>query len=226
MDELAVNHAPDTPRAAKLELRHGAPLDLALWDLPALCRYVCNARAGGEVSYNFDKGTVSGFRYFGCNVFEREPTLAASRYRDTTEMSLLERQEYSTRNDGEYDRALVALDRGNVCAVLFCVWIKDSLPFWRYHLRWLDVHEEYRNRGVGSAMLEALDGAKFLSGKILQLSCFSNEGRSFLRRAIGEKLTAQSYALIGNMYARLFPPRHAGAYDDMGYPMLGSVVEQ
>lgn len=93
-------------------------------------------------------------------------------------------------------RAVVASVGSEPIGIVALQWVKFYMPFWHYHLRWIDVREDYKNQGVGKNLVRYLDKEGFLKGKVLFLSMLTNEGSLYIAKVMKRELNARDYTVL------------------------------
>jgi hypothetical protein len=183
-------------------LKGGLEAKLPIWRYPDIESYVEQEHPTYELNNMGDKA-FSGWAYFGPSLaYDLEHTDMRNDYdtSDAQELSPLEIQTPGGQGKKNYHRAIVATLGGEPIGITVCEWTKFSSDYWNYHLRYIDVDETYKNQGVGTNMIRALDEADFLKGKILKTSMFSQEGHRFIRHVMQRELKAEDYAVIYDDY--------------------------
>jgi len=187
-----------------------------IWNISKLAKYIQN-----NESEIFEKGMriiFQGFQYFGPNIISKISRFNKEKY-SLSNLSVLEVQKEFDSNPIFYARFIVAILNSKIVGIIACQWIKEDntkLPFWRYHEKWVDVHEDFRKQGISKNLIKLLDKSDFLKGHILQRSVTTNVGVSFFQRKVESYLTGKNYALIPDDYCRTFAPIEVGIYDSIG----------
>ena len=90
-----------------------------------------------------------------------------------------------------YTRSITASVDNKLAGILICQWGKWDQDFWHYHIRFVDVHEDYKNQGVATELFRQLDKSDFLKGRILKLGMLTVDGTEFLVDVIERELKAE-----------------------------------
>lgn len=193
-------------------LKDGRPARLEVWNLEELEAYA-SQELEIEEHDNYEKRVYEGFKYFDPGLFYRMKEFdPAKDYSVEEELSPLEEQlDPNLRNTG-YHRAIVAFHEETLCGVLVCQWIKRGYSFWHYHIQYVDVRKDYKNIGIGTALIRALDQSEFLKAKILLIGMFSEDGKKYMKQVIKRELKAENYARISEYYDSDTPPTDFGVY--------------
>lgn len=197
----------------------GSRGEYALKGVPAIASVeVWNVRQVREFLLGFDPGAFDrhgrppGFSLFNRRFITREQ--CSDVYPEPHSCPEWQRQSIGGRRSGAFDRALVARVGPVVAGILYCEWrqIKSDCSFWAYHLAFVDVHESWRDRGISSALLRELDKQEWLRGKILQLSGYTCDGATKLRKVVSRELKAEEYMVLDPEYCTTALPTSAGRW--------------
>ena len=166
----------------------------------------------GEL-YHFEN-----FTYFGSEVIEVLDSYDSKIYsEDSANLTSLELHENMSLLDKEYHRFVVASYDDEIIGILVSDWIKDlRYPFWSFRIGFIDVHNDYKELGVGTNIISALDKADFLDSKIVRIGNFSIEGELYILPVINKSLKAKNYALLFSNSGLKVPPNEVGVYDIYG----------
>lgn len=96
----------------------------------------------------------------------------------------------------DYHKFVVASYDQEVVGAVCCQWSNRIEDFWSFYMRSIEVRKDMRHQGIASCILNHLDGANFLQGKILQVGSFTKDGDKYLSHVVKNKLKAENYALI------------------------------
>jgi len=163
-----------------------------------------------------DKFIVEGFTLFSKALIRDIVKYNKGQKYILENLSQFEIQEDYNSNPLYYSRFIVALHKEKIVGILICQWIKDELPFWRYHERYIDVHKKYRQKGIAKKIYHILDNSDFLKNHIIQWSIFSAIGRECSKGIPGYFLKVENYIFIPNDYCLLKPPLEIGRYNSCG----------
>jgi len=133
-------------------------------------------------------------------------------YKENQNLTPLEIQTERHLDNIQYHRALIAFHKKELCGIYFLKWIKNSENFWHYHPSYLEVHQKYKNKGLGTNLVKALDKSNFLNSKILMLGTYTYEGELYIEKIVNKELKAKNYALITYYYESSSPPLKPGIY--------------
>lgn len=198
----------------RFELKDGREATIHTWNFQQLKKYVSKDLS---TSTNGMLRHFNGFRFLGPNTaYEMEILRVEIKYEKEKTLSPLEIQPDRSLPKEKYHKSLVALIDEEVCGIAICQWIKDSMPFWRYHIKLIDVNEKFRNLGVGTNLVKALDKAVFLDSKIIQDGRYTEDGKKYIQKAVQRELKGERYAFIPNDYLLTSAPRKKGIYDAEG----------
>jgi len=198
----------------KFVLKDGRKIDVDTWGFKRLKEYV----SGLPTCRKGMSSVLEGFAFFGPTPLYHLESFKDEKYSEASNLSLLEIQQDRTLPNQKYHRALVALHESVLCGIFLCDWGKRPFDFWKYHTKHLDVHEDYRNLGVGTRLVKSLDQADFLESKILQIGTYTVDGENYIQKVMERELKGKNYALIPEEYYDeiLGPPLEAGVYDIEG----------
>ncbi len=144
-------------------LKDGRRAHLEEWNYDDLAEFV--TRKSHPLEERPGKTVIKGFSYLRPSLADdlRE-TDKTNPYSSEKNLSEMETQPDNSCPNESYHRAIVAKDSetGAVMGATLLVWKKDDRNFWRYRARFVDVHSDYKNNGVGTALVQAIDGADFL----------------------------------------------------------------
>lgn len=107
----------------------------------------------------------------------------------------------------DYHKTIVVSLNDSPIGILFCQWIKCHGSFWQYHIRFIDVHRNYKNLGVGTNLVKTLDQSKFIKNKILAIGEFSEEGEEYMKHTLKRELKAKDYAIVYDNYFGQVPTK-------------------
>jgi hypothetical protein len=153
-------------------------------ELEYFTRYLHREHPGGAWHNPYE-----GFKYFSEDTIRRSFVPKTERY-DPSQVTLLE------RCDTPEDVGLAVTSSKKLLGILYCRWGKWNDSFWAYGLAFVDVHKEYRRKGIARSLFRALDETPFLQSKILKLTHFDTPEGAALSTVISEELKAKSYALV------------------------------
>jgi len=159
---------------------------------------------------------IHGFGYFGEPQIRHIETYIKVDYSKEESLSPMEVQNGTKLKTADYHKALVALSEGDLIGVLLLPWMKDRCPFWRYQIQIIDVHKDFRNQGVATALIQELEISSFLDNKIIQRGPLTPDGAEYSDKVFQRLLKAEHYALIPSDYAISSPPETPGIYDAVG----------
>lgn len=183
-----------------------------IWDLNRLYIYLNQSKLKFS---NDKKNVIDGFTFFNKNLIYDIQNYNKEKY-ILNNLSKFEIQSDYNSNPSYYARFIVALSNKKVVGILALQWIKDDLPFWRYHEKWIDVHIDYRMQGIAKRIYQILDNVIFLKEHILQWSVFSELGQKCSKGIPGYYLTVKEYIFIPSDYSLLKAPIEYGRYDSYG----------
>ncbi len=161
-------------------LKNGNTAQIDTWEFDQIKEYVSKSIPTRNLNNMSDKAFI-GFAFFG-------PNLARDLLRVDPD------NDYPQRF--KEHRAVVASVDGEVSGLIVTQWVKFSLPFWHYHLRWIDVRKDYKNQGVGTNLVNYLDKQDFVKGKPVFLSMLTQEGELYIAKVIKRELKAKDYTLV------------------------------
>jgi hypothetical protein len=184
----------------KLYLKNGREAQISIWDFRQIEHFASQNLPTYDLNNMGDKSFV-GFAYLGPSLpYDLKRVDPKHVYSEETDLSPLEIQAQTDLRKEEYHRAITASVDQALVGILTCQWVKFHEDFWHYHVRWIDVHEDYKNQRVGTNLVRALDDVEFVKGKILSLGMLSIEGTDHIARVIKRDLKARDYALVFEGY--------------------------
>ncbi len=161
-------------------LKNGTPAQIDTWNLDRIKEYISREIPIRDLNNMGDKSFI-GYAFFG-------PQLASDLMRVDPDNN------YSQRFQNH--RAVVAMVGEEAIGLIVSQWVKFSVPFWHYHIRWIDVHKDYKNQGVGTNLTRYLNDADFLKGNVLLLSMLTKEGSLYIAKVMKKELKAKDYTLV------------------------------
>lgn len=187
---------------ADFNLKSGEKASLFIWNYQDIEAYTSQDLPTYDRN-NMGAKAFVGWSYFGpslaCDLKRVDPD---NNYAcvDVQELSPLERQTHLGLNKEDYHRAIIASLEQKPVGILVCQWVKFTSAFWHYHIRYIDVNQDYKNQGIGTELVKTLDTADFLKGKILEHGFFSPEGSEFIEHVMRRELKARDYAEVYDDY--------------------------
>jgi GNAT superfamily N-acetyltransferase len=198
-----------TNSLAELRMRHTRiEPSIELWQLPNLKAFLSSIP---RELYDA-KLRPPGFDILNRRFLARSEV--ADSYPSPEALPQWQRQERGECSSSEFDRALIARHGSEVVGIVHCEWKRCTLGehFWAYELAMVDVHQAWRERGVATSLLQALDEQSWLSGKILRVSGFTPLGRERLPGVLKRHLRAKSYIVLAPSYEDATLPTAPGSW--------------
>lgn len=161
-------------------LKNGTPSQIDTWGIEQIKDYV-NQEIPTKTLNNLGDKSFVGFAFFG-------PNLASDLMRVDPDNNFAERF--------KSHRAIVATIDNQAVGIMVTQFVKFSLPFWHYHIRFIDVREDFKNQGVGTNLTKYLDQEDFLKNKVLFLSMLTSEGSMYIAKVMKKELKAKDYTLV------------------------------
>mgnify|MGYP003998478119 FL=1 len=200
---------------SKVALKDGRKIEITQLDFSQLEELVSQDLPTCDI--NGHDRSFEGFRYLGPhNTLDMEWLFEENKYEEETKLTPLEDNARPLQNKEFYHRALAAYDDDQLAGILICQWNKGRNDFWTYHIKFIDVHEDYKNLGVGTHLTKALDQANFLKGHILKRGISSDQGKAYIAHVMDRELKAKDYAVIPPRYGSMIAPISPGIYDTYG----------
>jgi len=187
-----------------------------IWNIHKLEEYIKNNKS--EIIQKRRKEAFQGFHYFSPHLIPDIDRFNKEKY-SLNNLSALEIQNEFNSNPIFYARFVVAIVNSKIVGIIACQWIKEDeyrLPFWRYHEKYVDIHENFRKLEIAKKLSGILDKSEFLKGHILQRSISSEMGIDFFKKKLDSYLKGKNYALIPANYSRTSPPTESGIYNSYG----------
>jgi len=128
-------------------------------------------------------------------------------------LSKFEIQDQQLLDKLAYTRSITASVDDTLIGILLCQWGKWHEDFWHYHIRFIDVHKDFRNQGVATELLKQFNDTEFLKGKILFMGLLTKDGHDYLKHVIEKELKAEDYAIIFRDYSKPKIPDKSGIYN-------------
>lgn len=164
----------------EFNLKTGTPGVIETWKMDQIKKYISQEHQTRDINNMGDQSFV-GFAFFGPNF-----------YRD---LQRVDPDNNYFRREVNH-RAVVAKADSQAVGIIALQWVKFYMPFWHYHIRWIDVHQDYKNQGVGTNLVRYLNKADFIKGKVLFLSMLTREGQMYIAKVMKKELLAKDYVLI------------------------------
>lgn len=164
----------------EFNLKNGTPAQIDTWNFDQIKDYVDRKIPTRNVN-NMDDKSFVGFAFFG-------PHLASDLMRVDPDNNYPQRF--------ESHKAVVATVENEAIGLIVTQWVKFSLPFWHYHIRWIDVHKDYKNQTVGTNLTKYLNDEEFVKGKVIFLSMLTQEGGMYIAGVMKKELKAKDYTLV------------------------------
>jgi GNAT superfamily N-acetyltransferase len=200
---------------SNLALKDGREIELKILDFSQLEELVSQDLPTYDAN-GYDK-IFEGFAYLGpFKAIDMKRLYRKKKYEQEINLSFLEIHPQPLQSKDTYHKALAAYEQDQLAGILVCQWIKGKNPFWTYHIKFIDVHEDYKHNGVGTHLTKALDQADFLKGHILQKGTYSHDGKKHIAHVMERELKAKDYALIPAWYKSNITPISHGIYDIHG----------
>ena len=201
--------APIPNSLAELSMIHAQiEPSIELWHLPTLAAFLSSIP---REQYDA-KLRPPGFGILNRRFLRRSDV--AERYPSPDALPKWQRQERGECSSSEFDRALIARLGSEVIGIVHCEWKRCTLghDFWAYELALVDVHEAWRERGIATSLLRALDEQSWLSGKILKMTSFTPLGRERLPGVLKRHLRAKNYIVLAPWYEASTLPTAPGSW--------------
>jgi ribosomal protein S18 acetylase RimI-like enzyme len=149
-----------------------------------------------------------GFAFFGPRLpHDLKRVDPDNDYSREQNLSPLELQFPGGHTKDKYHMAIVATEGKKTVGIMVCQWVKFSFDYWHYHVRYIDVHKEHKNQGVGTKLMKALNHSDFVRGRILLLSMLTKEGSQYIAHVAKRELKAKDYAVVFGDYIGKKPSR-------------------
>ena len=139
----------------EFQLKDGRSARTEVWSFSQLEAFLETAETTGSSLVT----RVAGFSYMCPNLPRLIKMYGGRRdvYAEEEKLSPMEMQEDRTLPNEQYSKSVVALHEGKPIGFLTCHWLKDNIPFWRYYLRHVDTHSDFRNQGVATQLFMTRD---------------------------------------------------------------------
>jgi predicted N-acetyltransferase YhbS len=87
---------------------------------------------------------------------------------------------------------VVALAGPCLVGIVYYEWLqfKRAEIFWGYKLSFVDVHESWRENGIGSTLVKHLNSEPWLKGRNLCLTSYTELGEARIAHVIDRELTS------------------------------------
>jgi hypothetical protein len=207
----------------KITLKDGKKAVIDTWDFHDLEGFL----ESHEVQKNLnDTYTVNGFVYLSPASIEEIRKFNKEKYSRARRLSAMEIQDQRNLENEEYTRCPVALIDDELAGIRVCWWINVENGFWRYHTKFTDVREDFRNLGIGRQLIRATDRSEFLNNRIFQAGTLSQDGSRYLFDVLKKEMNAETYAFIPVEYYGNVPPKNPGIYDSFGNLVEGNIDER
>jgi GNAT superfamily N-acetyltransferase len=194
------------------KLKDGREAHTEIWDADKLGRFLNGCT--GIRDYRL-KEKIPGFEYLQKNDAIDFKIRAGPEYAEAIDLSDLEKQDVMGLPNWDYHRTLAAICEGELAGMWLFRWRNFYGGFWRYQSRFMDIKDEFRNQGIGTAMVKTLHQADFIQGRIVECGGFSDDGERYIKKVIAREMTAENYALVGKEYEG-HKPNQFGVYDSFG----------
>lgn len=150
-------------------------------------------------SFNRDEFDRNG-RPPGFNILSRRLLFRQDRsrhYPDPSNLPETERQLFGDCGSSAFDKALVAMVGPCLVGIVYCEWLqfKQNETFWGYNLSFVDVHESWREQGIGSALITQLNTEPWLKGRHFCLTSYTMLGQERIAHVIERELRSQEFSI-------------------------------
>jgi ribosomal protein S18 acetylase RimI-like enzyme len=196
-------------------LKDGTRAVMETWNYDDIETYVNDKELVSTLEWNTEH--VKGFHFLHPRSISWIKKINGKyQYSKAMEISPMEMQEDRSLSNEDYTKSVVVLQDDSLIGILICQWINEYHPFWRYHTKFMDVHDNYQKKGIGRAMVRYLNKSYFLNNKILEIGGFHDDVVGFLPNVFDEEMKGKQYAFIPRDYKPYVPPTKPGVYDNMG----------
>jgi len=161
------------------------------WDVGQVAHYLSSFDRN-----EFDRnGRPPGFAILSRRIISRHER--SRHYPEPSDLPEEQRQPYGDCGSSRFDKALVALVGPCLVGIVYCEWLyfKRDEPFWGYNLSFIDVHESWREHGIGSALIKQLNSEPWLKGRNFCLTSYTLLGQERIAHVIDRELTSTEFAL-------------------------------
>jgi GNAT superfamily N-acetyltransferase len=180
-------------------LKDGRVARIAIWGIDEIAEFASRDIPTYDLNNMGDKAFL-GFAYLGPSLPEDLRRVDPDHdYARASNLSPMEVQPDGGLPKEMYHRMVTASVDGKLAGIRVCQWTHFG-RFWSYHGRWVDVHEDYRNLGIGTGLVRAVDQADFLKDKILRIGMFSPLGGMYMKNVLQRELKALDYAVVYGDY--------------------------
>ncbi len=211
------------PLTQRFNLLDGREARIETWNFSQLEGFL---EQGNSIHQVLDVNVIDGFTFLGLhNISEIRREGRNYQYDQELRLSPLEQQPQRGLPNDAYHRSLAARVNDTVVGIALYQWIKGYGSFWRYFLRFVDVHEDFRAQGIATNIFRSTNCAPFLCHKILQYSAYTPLGKKCLSRVKQRELDGEHYALIPQDYCSPQPPTLPGIYNKYGQRISRDEIE-
>ncbi len=178
-------------------LKDKREIEIDIWNNKQLETYISkekrpSSRRGMGIHYE-------GFEFFGPRMISNRKS-SEMPYPGNSSLTKMEIQYKISGINQDFDRAIVALDRGEIIGIESFMWVKSEKSFWKYYPRFVDVRKDWKHNGVATALIQRLNEPCFMWGKMMVGSgnSYSPEGKKYFKKLIERKLRTDKFAIISN----------------------------
>lgn len=171
--------------------RRDIVVTLERWDVGQVARYLASFDRN-----EFDQnGRPPGFDILNRRLISRQER--CRHYPNPSELPDAQRQPYGDCGSSAFDKALVALVGPCLVGIAYCEWLylKRDEDFWGYNLSFIDVHQSWREHGIGTALIKQLNSEPWLKGRNFCLTSYTLLGQERLAHVIERELTSTEFTL-------------------------------
>lgn len=157
--------------------------------------------------------TIKGFDLLRLEIIDQLDRENEFDYSKAEGLTSFEIQNEKKIKTSHYSKSVAAFHKDDLVGITILKWGKNEFPFFNYKFRIVDVHNDYRNQGIATRMIQFLDKSSFLKNKILTHGEFSPDGYNYLEKIMERELHAKDYALLYPDYYENIPPTNSGIYN-------------
>lgn len=158
---------------------------------------------------------LNGFKFLRKNQAEIQFILASSRYNETNNLRIFEKQEQKLEYDFEHDINIVALNNKQITGIIMLEWMMNTIGtdiLWNYKNRFIEVNKNYRSLGIATNLLKTLEQLPEIQGKIIQFGDYEPDGMKFIKPIIPKIFSNNNYYIMPKRKTYDKLPKEFGCY--------------
>lgn len=177
-----------------LTLRDGRTGYTDIWNMRQLERHVLSEERPIEMHNHWP--IFSGFKFY-------RKTIAEELKYEMLDDKIAEYQPtpYKLNPYSWKHKAIVAFC-GGLQGIMICQYSREFFNEGGYHIRFVDVHKDYKRQGIASSLVSRMENSDFIKGHILYCTNPTQDGLGFLETSTLLDVKHRNYELVLPDYNR------------------------